>query len=272
MGLGEGFTGGLFRRQYWPSNPGGLWYALAVAVGLIVLHQLLQLVMVYGFIRVFHLDPSITRETTKVALVSILPASLIVFALGYWLAGRRGGHAPAVLSLRGPRLSGLGWVVLVLGFMLAMYVAIIAVILIFHIDLAQYTPGPDGQSPRTGSAGAVKEAMYDIANEPLLFLAVFPAVAFGAPLAEEVMFRGQLFAALSGTRLGVAGATLVTALAWSLLHVSEPWLSIAMIFIMGLIFGFLMYRFASLWVTIACHGIWNGFYALLIFFQLSGGG
>lgn len=269
--LGEDISGGFFRRLYAPSNPAGLWYALAVAVGLMVLHQVLQLAIVFGFMLIFKISPGITRETTKVALVSIFPASLMVAALAYWLAGRRGGIAAQVLALRWPKLSPLGWVVLLAGFMLAMYAAIMAIVLIFHIDMSQYTPGPDGQSPKSGSAGAVKEAMFDIANEPWLFLLVFPSVAIGAPLAEELIFRGQLFSALSQTRLGVAGATLVTATLWSLLHVTEPWLSIGLIFVMGLIFGWMMYRFGSLWVTIICHAVWNGFYALLIFFQMGGG-
>jgi membrane protease YdiL (CAAX protease family) len=55
------------------------------------------------------------------------------------------------------------------------------------------------------------------------------------------------------------------------LHVTEPWLSIGLIFVMGLIFGWLMVRFGSLWLTIACHGLWNGFYSLLIYFNLGGG-
>ena len=93
---------------------------------------------------------------------------------------------------------------------------------------------------------------------------VFPSIAIGAPLAEELIFRGQLFSALSQTPLGVSGTTLVTAL-WSLLHVTEPWLSIGVIFVMGLVFGWMMYRFGSLWVTIVCHGIWNGIYGLIIF-------
>ena len=84
-------------------------------------------------------------------------------------------------------------------------------VLVLGIDLAQYTPGPNGQSPTAGSAGLVKEAMFDIANEPWLFLLVFPSIAIGAPLAEELIFRGQLFSALSQTRLGVSGATVVTA-------------------------------------------------------------
>jgi membrane protease YdiL (CAAX protease family) len=39
---------------------------------------------------------------------------------------------------------------------------------------------------------------------------------------------------------------------------------------MGLAFGWMMYRFGSLWVPIILHGIWNGFYALLIFTQIGG--
>ena len=58
---------------------------------------------------------------------------------------------------------------------------------------------------------------------------------------------------------------------WAVLHVTEPWLSIGLIFIMGLIFGWMMWRFGSLWLTIVCHGVWNGFYALLIYFNLGGG-
>ena len=95
--------------------------------------------------------------------------------------------------------------------MVAMYAVIMVLVLALGIDLAQYTPGPNGQSPQSGSAGLVKEAMFDIANEPLLFLLVFPSIAIGAPLAEEVIFRGQLFSALSRTRLGVSGTTVVTA-------------------------------------------------------------
>ena len=269
--LGEDFSGGLFRRLYAPSNPAGLWYAVAVAVGLLVLHQLLQLVIVFGFMYVLKISPGVTREAAKVALVSIFPASLIVGALALWLAGRRGGNPARVLNLRWPKLTLLGWIALLVGFMIAMYAAIILIVQVFHIDVSQYTPGPNGQSPKSGSAGAVKEAMFDIANEPWLFALVFPSIAIGAPLAEELIFRGQLFSALSQTRLGVAGTTLVTASLWALMHVTEPWLSIGLIFVMGLIFGWMMYRFGSLWVTIAAHGLWNGFYALLIFFNLGGG-
>ena len=151
------------------------------------------------------------------------------------------------------------------GFLLAMYAAIAVVVAVFGIDLSQYTPGPDGQSPETGSVGLVKETMFDIANEPKLFAMVLLSVGIGAPLAEEVVFRGQFFAALSRTRIGAMGATLVTSTVWALLHATEPWLSVGLIFMMGLVFGFLLVRFGSLWVTIACHAAWNAIYSIVIF-------
>ncbi len=234
-----------------------------------MLHQGLQLLLAAGVVAWFlGGDLSNTRDLVKASLVVIFPASLVVVWAAWMLARGRGGSPQSVLALRRPNLTSTGWVVLVFGFLLIMYLAIVAIVVAFGIDMSQYTPGPDGQSPQSGSAGLVKEAMFDIANEPLLFLLVLPSIAIGAPLAEEVIFRGQLFAALSQTRLGVSGTTLVTAALWALMHASEPWLSVGLIFVMGLVFGYLMYRFGSLWVTIACHGAWNGIYALILFTTL----
>ena len=263
---GEDFAGGFFRRLYRPVNPAGLFFAVAAAISLILLHQfmpvVLTLMVLSGF---FGADTSDTRSVVKASLVIIFPASLVVAAAAWWLAGLRGGDRRQVLSLHKPRLTPSGWFLLIGGFMLGMYAVIMLLVLALGIDLAQYTPGPDGQSPESGSAGLVKEAMFDIANEPLLFLLVFPSIAIGAPLAEELIFRGQLFSALSQTRLGVSGTTVLTSAAWALLHSSEPWLSIGLIFIMGLAFGWMMYRFGSLWVPIVCHGAWTGTYALIVF-------
>jgi len=169
-----------------------------------------------------------------------------------------------------PQFSGLGWVVVIGGFLVTMYLAIIVIVTVLGIDLSQYTPGPHGESPDTGSTGLVKEAMFDIANQPWLFWLTLPSVALGAPIAEEFIFRGQLFSALSRTRLGVSGTAVITSALWAALHMSEPWLSVGVIFVMGLVFGWMMYRFGSLWVTMACHGVWNTMFALVIFTNIGG--
>jgi membrane protease YdiL (CAAX protease family) len=263
--LGEDFNGGWLRRLYAPVNPAGAWRAVLVAVGLMILHQLLLATLSASAMLILFDGSFAKRELIKASLVVVFPASLLVALAAWRLARMRGGNPASVLNLRLPRLTALGWAALVVGFMAVMYVVIIVIVLSLGIDLAQYTPGPDGKSPVTGSAGEVKEAMFDIANEPWLFLLVFPSIALGAPIAEEVIFRGQLFSALSLTRLGVSGTAVVTSAIWAVLHWSEPWFSIALIFLMGLAFGWLMYRFGSLWVTIACHGAWNATYAIIIF-------
>ena len=228
---GEDFAGGLFRRLYRPVNPAGLAFSLAAAVSLILLYMFLQSALAMAVLaRFFGGEATDLRSIVKAGLIVIFPASLVVAAAAWWLAGLRGGNQRQVLSLHRPRLTLSGWLMLIGGFMLAMYAAIMLLVLALGIDLAQYTPGPDGQSPGTG-----------------------------------LIFRGQLFAALSQTRLGIAGTTVVTAAGWALLHASEPWLSIGLIFIMGLVFGWMVYRFGSLWVPIVCHGAWNGIYALIVF-------
>lgn len=269
--LHPGAEGGFFRRLYDGHAPAGLWVSIGLALALLALHQVLQFSFAaVALVTLFDGDFGNVREMVKSTLVGIFPASLIVGACAWWFASFRGGDPARVLSLRRPPLTLTGWLVLIPAFMVFMYLAIIVIVVALGLDLSQYTPGPHGESPETGSAGLVKEAMFDIANSPWLFLLVFPSVALGAPIAEELIFRGQVFAALAQTRLGVAGATVVTSAFWALMHMSEPWLSVGLIFIMGLVFGWMLYRLGSLWVTMVCHAVWNACYSLIIFASIGG--
>lgn len=266
-----GAEGGVFRRLYDGNAPAGIWVSITLALALLALHQVLQFSFAaVALVTLFDGDFGNLREMVKSTLVGIFPASLIVAAAAWWFASFRGGEPARVLSLKPPPLTVAGWLVLLPAFMVFMYLAIILIVVASGLDLSQYTPGPHGESPETGSAGLVKEAMFDIANNRWLFLLVFPSVALGAPIAEEIIFRGQFFAALAQTRLGVAGATVVTSGLWALMHMSEPWLSVGLIFVMGLVFGWMLYRFGSLWVTMACHAVWNACYSLIIFLTIGG--
>lgn len=270
MDLGQDFRGPLTRILYRPGNPAGLAFAAGFALLLVAANQLLQ--AGFGFLAlstVAGAGMSDQRQVIKAFMIGILPASLVTAAIALMLARVRGGTAAAVLALRWPALGLGGWLIVIGAFLTIMYAAIVVIVTVFGIDLTQYTPGPGGKSPEGGSAGIVKEAMFDIANEPRLFVLVFLSVAIGAPLSEELIFRGQIFAALAQTRLGLSGTTLVTSIAWALLHATEPWLSVGLIFIMGLAFGFLLIRYGSLWVTIICHGVWNAIYSLAIFWGVA---
>lgn len=85
----------------------------------------------------------------------------------------------------------------------------------------------------------------------------FLAIAIGAPLWEEMLFRGFLLGPLAGG-LGFWPATVLVAGAWTALHIGYSWVGLAEVFIIGIYFSWLLWRTGSLWVPIACHALYNG--------------
>lgn len=94
----------------------------------------------------------------------------------------------------------------------------------------------------------------------------FTALAIGAPLSEELLFRGFLLHALKETPLGFWGAALIANIGWTMLHFGYSWLSLADVFLAGLLFSWALWRTQSIWVPIAFHAIYNAvvLFALLI--------
>ncbi len=254
---------------YAPRQPAGLWVALGLWLAIVAALFILQAIGALAVVGLF-LGGDFANEklVIKGAVIGSLPAAILASWLVWRLSKARGGIPREILALRKPELTWLGWLLIVGGFLIGIYIVMTAVVAIFQIDIEQYLPGPDGESPATGSAGAMKEAMFDLANEPLLFWLAFPAIVIGAPLIEELIFRGYLFSALATSRAGLSGATLITTSLWSLLHITEPWFSIGMIFIIGLVLSALLIRFGSIWITMACHIAWNGANMLAVFVAL----
>jgi membrane protease YdiL (CAAX protease family) len=85
----------------------------------------------------------------------------------------------------------------------------------------------------------------------------FLALAVGAPLSEELLFRGYLLHRLRQTRLGFAGGALVANVGWTMLHYGYSWLSLADVFLAGLLFSWALWRTGSIWVPIAFHALYN---------------
>ncbi len=82
--------------------------------------------------------------------------------------------------------------------------------------------------------------------------------AVGAPIAEEVLFRGLLFGVLRDTRLGLAGTLLITSGLWSALHMQYSLYGLIAIFCIGLYLGWLRERTRSLIPPMVCHALYNG--------------
>jgi membrane protease YdiL (CAAX protease family) len=96
-------------------------------------------------------------------------------------------------------------------------------------------------------------------------LALF-VIGIGAPLSEELLFRGFLLSALASSRLGFAGAALLTSAAWTLLHAGYTLSGLGEVFVIGLYFSWLLWRTGSLRVAIFCHALYNTLIALVLLY------
>ncbi len=253
--FGPDFGGGLMRSAFTGRNPAGFWTALAIAIGLLILGLALQV----GFgvlVRFMLYGPQSVGVEQAMAgmLMGVLPAALCTAAVAYWAAGLRGGHPAEVLNLRLPHLGAMGWAVVIVGFYLT-------VIVLFAIALGILSAF--GVKPN--AHGVVENTMSGLTDDPRLYLLVVPSIALGAPIWEEVLFRGQIFTALTKTRLGYTGTILATSAAWASMHYSGNWITVLLIFIMGLALGYLLVRFGSLWVPMACHALWNSVTSLALY-------
>lgn len=86
----------------------------------------------------------------------------------------------------------------------------------------------------------------------MVFLMGLIAVVL-APLAEEFVFRGVLFASFQKTRLGVIGSTILLSAGWSVMHWGYSSQNLVALFCLGLLFGYIVWRTGSLWPAIVGH-------------------
>jgi uncharacterized protein len=210
--------------------------------------------------------PSDRDLFTKASVLGLFPSAILVLALA-WFAAKLGlPHRAGRLALTMPKLGWLGWIVVVAGFGIGVTLLFTLVMAALGIDPSTYAPNGAGVSGDTSSAGAVEKTMAALAKDPVLFALSLPSVILGAPLTEEVLFRGALFSGIAASPLGRTGAVLITAALWALAHAAAaPWLFVGMLFVMGIILGLMLLRFGSLWVTIACHASWNALSSLALF-------
>lgn len=90
-----------------------------------------------------------------------------------------------------------------------------------------------------------------------------------APVFEEMLFRGFIFTGLARSRVGVAGAIVLTTAMWTFVHqhFTVDWFNelygLAVLFGAGLIFALARVRTGSLTASIALHAIWNAMLLLV---------
>jgi membrane protease YdiL (CAAX protease family) len=89
-------------------------------------------------------------------------------------------------------------------------------------------------------------------------------LGIGAPLSEELLFRGFLLGALAKSGLGFWGGAVLSTLVWTALHAGYSSVGLAEVFAIGLLLSWLLWRTGSLRVTIFCHALYNSLIVLAL--------
>jgi len=100
------------------------------------------------------------------------------------------------------------------------------------------------------------------ANDPLILLLVFICLAIGAPLVEELFFRGYVLDKLrnvhSDTFAIISTGILFGFMHWDPIFGFWDLYQTGAVMIGGFIYAWLRIKTGSLWPSIVCHSIWNG--------------
>lgn len=84
------------------------------------------------------------------------------------------------------------------------------------------------------------------------------ALVIGAPLVEELFFRGYMFKSFEGTRLGGVGTVLVTALVWVLIHGFQYGLvELVYLMLIGVLLGVARLKTGAICLPLALHVVNN---------------
>ncbi len=199
------------------------WTVRDVWIGVLVLA--LWFVFVLGFMALVYV---MSWEIDQGLAVSVLEAALIIPV--WWLTVRKYKVSWRALGWRG---FGAGYIALGCGLMIlssGFNFLYSSFLLFFDLQM---------QVDLT--------AVFDELASPWLFLL---GGAIIAPLAEEVFFRGFVFAGLR-QRYGWQKAALLSAALFALIHFSP--LTFAPLFILGYIWAFLYHASNSLWPAVLMH-------------------
>lgn len=93
----------------------------------------------------------------------------------------------------------------------------------------------------------------DFVKGPWLVIGSFLMIVIGAPLSEEIVFRGAIFGGL--LRWGFWPAALVSGFLFSAIHLDPG--SLIPFWLVGIGLAWLYWSRGSLWDAIICHGLFN---------------
>jgi uncharacterized protein len=227
-------------RTPWP-----VWPAVGGAVGVMALT--VAAVTLVALVLMF-MHPGLNG--TWIGLIATPFQQLAMIAATLWLATLYAGKPTEVLALQRPAQGLKAYVV--------SFLVLIACVAALGAVIKAFDPGSTKENLKV-FAEMFKSDGWWIA---LLMVGV------GAPLSEELLFRGFLFPALAKTRLGLTGAALLTSAPFA--HIGYSYVGMVQVFVIGLVFSWMLIRTGSLRVTMACHALYNTLLGLALMGDAAG--
>jgi len=222
-----------------PARPWGLAATLGLSLVIWYTLELLQAAMGFSMDRVLLglrlVDPAHNTQALSFALITCV-TTVLCGALVIAAAGLRDG-------LDARRYLGLGPVEgkVVLRWLLATTVIVAQTDFVLYLAKGELLP-------------AEWIEVYRSVQSPMLF---WFALVVATPIFEELLFRGFIFEGIRASRLGSAGAVMITAFAWAWIHYQFDPLEFTVILIIGIMLGIARLRTGSVLVTIAMHMLHN---------------
>ncbi|MDF7825297.1 type II CAAX endopeptidase family protein [Pontiellaceae bacterium B12227] len=106
--------------------------------------------------------------------------------------------------------------------------------------------------------GATSSEMMGKLLESTNPVLVIVMMVFGAPLIEELFFRGFMFKGLQHSKVGGAGAVVITTVIWALIHGGQYNLAeVSYLMVLGGLFGYARLKTNALCLPLALHVVNN---------------
>jgi membrane protease YdiL (CAAX protease family) len=167
----------------------------------------------------------------------LIPAQILIIVATLGVARLKG--PPAVQLRLGPPVEGPRVYTQALAVMVPLLVAFNAV---------AYAASPAGYA-------ADFAQIRELATGPSAWL-LLVAIGIGAPVWEELLFRGFLLPPLA-VALGFWPAAILSSAGWAALHLNYSVAGLIEVGLIGLFFAWLFWRTGSVRVPMACHAIYN---------------
>lgn len=176
---------------------------------------------------------------SPVMLLSTLLTQVQLIAMLWIAAGRGGLRRPTLQLAQAP----FGW-----GASLVSGLAIVSILAVLQIVLHTFAPGYDLTRDARSFVNGLQSPLW---------WGTLIAIGCLAPISEELLARGFLLSALANSRLGIAGAGLVSNILWTGLHFQYSWPSLLTVFCGGVLLTCLVWRTGSLRAAVVAHTVVN---------------